>query len=53
MKYVQGEISQRKMSGGRERFHGGNISEWGLLSRGELLRGNCSGVVAFGEIIQS
>ena len=51
VKYVQGKIIQRKMSGGKE-FHGVKFSELGLLSRGELLRGNCLGVIAFGGIIQ-
>ena len=33
-------------------FHGGEFSDEGLLSRGKLFRGNFSGVVVFGGIIQ-
>ena len=51
MKYVLGEIIQRKMSG-----LGGiplrDFQRGELLSRGELFRGNCSGVIVSGGIIQ-
>ena len=50
MKYVQAETIQRKISGGG--FHGEKFPEEGLLSKGELFRGNCLGVVVFEEIIQ-
>ena len=41
--------SQKNVWGG---FHGAKFSEEGLLSRGELFRRNCSGVVVFGGIIK-
>ena len=50
VKYVQGEIIQRKMSG--EGPLGGNFQRRGYCPEWELFRGNCSGVVVFGVIIQ-
>ena len=51
MKYVQRGTIQRKMSRGNST--GENFQTGGrLLSRGELFKGNCLGVVVFGGIAQ-
>ena len=51
MKCVQGEIIQKKISGGKSK--GGDFKRNGeLFSRGELFRGNYSGLVIFVGIIQ-
>ena len=49
MKYVQVEIIYRKMSGEVPQV---GIFRGEVLSRVELFRGNCSGVVVLGGIIQ-
>ena len=54
MKYVQGEVIQRRMSGGE--LHGGRFSEdeggGDVFSRKELIRGNCLGVVVQGAKVR-
>ena len=50
MKYVQWITIQSKKSGGNSMWK--NFLRQEVLSREELFRGNCSGVVVFGGIIQ-
>ena len=50
VKYVQGGIIQRKMSEGNSM--GETFQRRKLLSREELFRGNCLGVVVLGELFR-